>query len=324
MSRIDGDKTAVVAGGAGFIGSHLCEALIAHGARVICLDNLVTGLTANLDSFADQGRLEFYEVDVSERLPDNLPHADFVFNLASPASPKDFGPLALEILRVSSQGTDHLLEYARVCDATFVQASTSEVYGEPEEHPQVESYWGRVNSVGQRSCYDEGKRYAEALVMAYRRLHHVDGRLARIFNTYGPRMRPDDGRVVTNFICQARAGEPLTLYGDGSQTRSFCFVTDTVAGLIALAEADREAIDAERPAYNTGNPSEITVRQFAERVREVCDSTSELKNIPLPQADDPTRRCPDTSKLRELTGWAPEVDLDAGLRQTRDWLALQE
>jgi UDP-glucuronate decarboxylase len=324
MARIGEESTAVVAGGAGFIGSHLCEALTARGARVICLDNLVTGLRANLDSFAEQGRLEFIEVDVSDGLPDGLPDADFVFNLASPASPKDFGPLALEILRVSSEGTRHLLEHARASDAVFVQASTSEVYGEPEEHPQVESYWGRVNSVGERSCYDEGKRYAEALVMAYRRLHDVDGRLARIFNTYGPRMRPDDGRVVTNFICQARAGEPLTLYGDGLQTRSFCFVADTVAGLIALAEADRDAIDAERPAYNMGNPSEITVREFAERVLEVCDSASELKTIPLPQADDPTRRCPDTTKLRELTGWVPAVDLAEGLRHTRDWLALQE
>ncbi|MCD6360111.1 MAG: NAD-dependent epimerase/dehydratase family protein [Armatimonadetes bacterium] len=324
MARIDGSTTIVVAGGAGFIGSHLCEALLERGARVVCLDNLITGVRANIRPFEEDEGFEFIEADIIEGLPGDLPEADVVFNMASPASPKDFGPLALEILRVSSEGTRHLLEYARSCGAVFVQASTSEVYGDPLEHPQEESYWGHVNCVGERSCYDEGKRYAEALVMAYRRLYGVDGRLARIFNTYGPRMRPDDGRVVTNFIGQANVGEPLTIYGDGTKTRSFCYVADTVGALTALAEADEERIDAERPAYNIGNPSEITILEFAERVRHICGSDSELRMVPLPQADDPTRRCPVIDRITELTGWVPRVELEEGLRLTRDWLALQE
>ncbi|HUS81452.1 MAG TPA: NAD-dependent epimerase/dehydratase family protein [Armatimonadota bacterium] len=324
MTRAASGSTAIVAGGAGFIGSHLCEKLLSRGAHVLCLDSLITGARSNIEPFTADPRFRFIEVDISEGLPDDLPDADVVFNLASPASPKDFRSLALQILRVAGEGTRHLLEHARACSAVFVQASTSEVYGEPLEHPQTESYWGHVNPVGERSCYDEGKRYAEALIMAYRRLHNVDGRLARIFNTYGPRMRPDDGRVVPNFILQALAGEPLTIYGDGTRTRGFCFVEDTVAALVALADADPDAIDADLPAYNIGNPEEITIRQFAERVRDVCGSSSELKVVPLPQADDPTRRCPVIDRMRALTGWEPVVGLEEGLRQTRDWLAQQE
>jgi len=323
MPIIDQQTTALVAGGAGFIGSHLCETLLARGAQVVCLDSLITGVRANLQHFADHPRFQFREVDLVAGLPSDLPRADVVFNLASPASPKDFGPLAVEILRVGSEGTRHLLEYARACGAVFVHASTSEVYGDPEVHPQDESYWGKVNCLGLRSCYDEAKRYAEALIMAYRRRYGLDGRMARIFNTYGPRMRPDDGRVVTNFICQAQAGQPLTIYGDGSQTRSFCYVADTVAALIALAEAEAQALDPELPAYNVGNPVEITIRQLAERVRAICQSDSELVFVPLLHVDDPTRRCPVIDRIHALTGWWPRVDLDEGLRRTRDWLAGQ-
>jgi len=312
---------AVVTGGAGFIGSHLCEELLARGAEVYCLDNLVTGVTENLDGFIDAARFHFLEVDISEKLPDGLPAPDVIFNLACPASPKDFGPLALEILDVCSRGTRNMLELARAHGAVFVQASTSEVYGEPEVHPQTEEYWGHVNSIGERSCYDEGKRYAEALVMAYRRLHDVDARLGRIFNTYGPRMRPDDGRVVPNFMQQALVGEPLTIYGDGMQTRSFCYVGDTVAGLLALADAGADRVDEANPAYNIGNGEEITILEFARRVNEACGSSSELQMVPLPHADDPTRRCPDTAKLRGLSGWRAQVSLEEGLARTAEWFA---
>jgi len=241
--------------------------------------------------------------------------------LACPASPVDFGPLALEILEVCTTGMRNMLEQARAHGAVLVQASTSEVYGEPEVHPQSEDYWGHVNPTGVRSCYDEGKRCGEALAMAFRRTHGVDARLARIFNTYGPRMRLDDGRVVPNFMRQAFAHEPLTLYGDGSQTRSFCYVTDTVAGLLALADADPHMIDDMCPAYNVGNGVEITIAEFAEQVRQACDSASEIVMVPLPQKDDPTRRRPVTTKLRELTGWRPTVSLEEGLRRAAEWFA---
>jgi len=313
--------TTIVTGGAGFIGSHLCEALLARGAQVVCIDSLLTGDIRNLDSFIDDPRLRFVEADIGEGLPEGLPAPEVIFNLACPASPKDFERLSLEILDVCSRGMVNVLELAREHGATLVQASTSEVYGEPEVHPQTEDYWGCVSSVGDRSCYDEGKRYAEALVMAYRRRHGVDARLARIFNTYGPRMRLDDGRVVPNFVCQALGGEPLTIYGDGSQTRSFCYVADTVAGLLALADADPDAIDAACPAYNIGNGAEITVLEFAQCVLGACGTSGELQRVPLPQSDDPTRRRPDTSKLSALTGWRCRTDLATGLALTTEWFA---
>ncbi len=313
--------TAVVTGGAGFIGSHLCEALLERGEEVVCIDNLLTGDIRNLDDFIDDPRFRFIEADIGEGLPEDLPAPDVIFNLACPASPKDFEALSLEILDVCSRGMVNVLELARESGAVLVQASTSEVYGEPEVHPQIEDYWGHVSSVGERSCYDEGKRYAEALVMAYRRRHGVDARLARIFNTYGPRMRIDDGRVVPNFVCQALGGRPLTIYGDGMQTRSFCYVADTVAGLLALADADPGDIDVACPAYNIGNGTEITVLEFAECVMDACGTSAEVQRVPLPQSDDPTRRRPDTSKLTALTGWRCETDLATGLALTTEWFA---
>lgn len=313
----------LVTGGAGFLGSHLVDRLLADGHEVIAMDNLITGSVDNIAHLAGNRRFHFIHHDVTNYIyiKGGL---DAILHFASPASPVDYLELPIQTLKVGSLGTHNALGLAWAKGARFLLASTSEVYGDPLVHPQPETYWGHVNQIGPRGVYDEAKRFAEAMTMAYHRAHDVDTRIVRIFNTYGPRMRPDDGRVVTNFICQARAGEPLTLYGDGSQTRSFCYVADTVAALIALAEADAEAIDAERPAYNVGNPTETTIREFAERVREVCASESELVLVPLPQADDPTRRCPVTDKIRQLTGWSPQVVLEEGLRRTRDWLALQE
>lgn len=315
--------TVWVTGGAGFIGSFMCEALLNRGADVWCIDNLLTSTGENIATLRGVPRFTFVKADICEELPDELPAPNLIMNLACPASPVDFGPLSLEILHVCSIGMRNVLEQARRHGSIVVQASTSEVYGEPEVHPQTEDYWGHVNSIGERSCYDEGKRYAEALIVAYRRRHGVDGRLARIFNTYGPRMRLDDGRVVPNFMCQALQGEPLTLYGDGTQTRSFCYVTDTVAGLLAIADADAAAIDPANPAYNVGNGAEITIAEFADEVRGACASDSEVVTVPLPQADDPTRRRPDTTKLRELAGWLPAVSVGEGLSLTAEWFAAE-
>jgi len=316
-------QTVTVSGGAGFIGSHLCEELLRGGAEVFCLDNLITGVQQNIASLLDDPKFHFIECDITNGVPTDLPAMDVIFNLACPASPKDFAPLAIQILRVCSEGTLNMLQLARKHGAIFVQASTSEVYGEPQVHPQREDYWGHVNPIGERSCYDEGKRYAEALAMAYRRLHGVDARLARIFNSYGPRMRPDDGRVAPNFILQALAGEALTIYGDGTQTRGFCYVTDTVAALLALAGVDKCAVDDACPAYNIGSGDEHTILEFAEHVKRVCQSNSRLELVPLPHADEPTRRCPDTSKLQATTGWEPTISLQEGLEQTLRWLEQQ-
>jgi len=315
------NSTVWVTGGAGFIGSFMCEALLDRGADVWCIDSLLSSTGENVGLFEGRPGFHFVEADICEQLPGDLPAPELSMNLACPASPVDFGPLALEILEVCTTGMANMLEQARRHGAILVQASTSEVYGEPEVHPQSEDYWGHVNSIGVRSCYDEGKRCGEALAMAFRRAHGVDARLARIFNTYGPRMRLDDGRVVPNFMRQAFANEPLTLYGDGSQTRSFCYVTDTVAGLLALADADADAIDGANPAYNVGNGVEITIAEFAEQVRLACESTSEIVMVPLPQKDDPTRRRPVTTKLRELSGWRPVVSLEEGLARAAEWFA---
>jgi len=308
--------TALVAGGAGFIGSHLCRELLDRNCEVYCVDNGITGRFSNIEELRSNPRFHLVEHNIIEGLPKEPASPDLIANLACPASPTDFGPLALEIMRVSAEGTRHLLERARESDSTFLQASTSEVYGEPLEHPQEEHYWGNVNTLGTRSCYDEGKRFAEAMLMNYRWLHRLDGRMVRIFNTYGPRMRPHDGRVVPNFVRQALNHEPMTIYGDGGQTRSFCYVSDTVAGMLAVLGMEPEAIDAERPVYNVGNRRETTILEFAKTVMEVCESASELVFKPNPHADDPARRCPDTSKLHAATGWQTKVDLRDGLSAT--------
>ena len=305
-------RTVLVAGGAGFIGSHLCEALLARGDRVVAVDNLLTGRRANLAHLAHRDHFRFVEHDVCEPFDADEP-LDAVMDLASPASPVDFRTLALEILAVGSTGTRNLLDLARAHDARFFLASTSEVYGEPLVHPQPESYWGNVNPIGPRSCYDEAKRFSEALTVAYHRTHGVDVRIVRIFNTYGPRMRPDDGRVVTNFLVQALTGRPLTIYGEGTQTRSFCYVDDEVRGLLALLDGPLAG------PVNVGNPSEFTMIELAHLVLDITGSSSPLAFEPLPQ-DDPTQRRPDITVASEQLGWTPTVGLREGLERTASWL----
>jgi dTDP-glucose 4,6-dehydratase len=299
---------AVVAGGAGFLGSHLCDALLAAGHDVVALDDLSTGTLENLGPACEQPGFTFQQCDVSRDV-DVDGSLDVVFNLASPASPPAYLARPLETLAVGAEGTRRLLELAQDRGARFVHASTSEVYGDPEEHPQRETYWGNVNPIGPRSVYDESKRFAEALTMAHHRAKGADVGIARIFNTYGPRLSPGDGRVVSNFVVQALKGEPLTLYGDGTQTRSFCFVSDLVAGLLALFAAD-----ATGPV-NLGNPTELTMRELADRVLEATGSRSIVVSAPLPE-DDPTRRRPDVTLAKELLGWAPVVGFDDGLART--------
>ncbi len=302
--------TAVVTGGAGFVGGHLCRTLHGRGWRVVAVDNLVTGRRANVADLvaADDGRFALVEADVVEGIPVDEP-VDAVLHLASPASPPEYLALPIETLEVGSTGTRHALDLARAHGARFLLASTSEVYGDPLVHPQPESYWGNVNSVGPRSVYDEAKRYAEALTMAYHRTFGVDTTIARIFNTYGPGLRPGDGRVVSNFLVQAMRGEPLTVYGDGSQTRSFCYVADEVRGLLALLDSDLVG------PVNLGNPDEFTVLELAALVLEVTGSTSEIVHRELP-LDDPQVRRPDISLARDKLGWQPEVPLRDGLRRT--------
>ncbi|SDZ34759.1 dTDP-glucose 4,6-dehydratase [Amycolatopsis xylanica] len=297
---------ALITGGCGFVGSHLAEHLSRQGTEIICVDNLATGDRAHAIG-------EFVEHDVTEPLP-RLPHCDAVFHLASAASPRDYFRLPIETLRAGSLGTAHALDFARAHGARFVLASTSEVYGDPLEHPQRESYWGNVNPIGPRSVYDEAKRYAEALTSAYRREHGTDTAIARIFNTYGPRMRPGDGRLIPTLIGQALAGEPLTVHGDGLQTRSLCYVDDTVRGLIALA------LSGHAGPVNLGNPDEYTVLEIAERVREVTGSDSPVEHGE-PDTDDPRRRCPDIGLARQALGWWPETPLEKGLGQTVEWFA---
>jgi dTDP-glucose 4,6-dehydratase len=303
----------VVAGGAGFVGSHLCDALLARGDRVVCLDDLSTGRRDNLAGALADDRFELVVVDVSAEVVVDGP-VDAVCHLASPASPPAYLRRPLETLAVGSEGTRRLLELAAAHRARFLLASTSEIYGDPVVHPQTESYRGNVDPTGPRSVYDEAKRFAEAMTMAWRRTHGVDTAIARIFNTYGPRLAPGDGRVVSNFIVQALEDRPLTVYGDGSQTRSLCYVDDQVRGLLALLDAD------EPGPVNIGNPDERTVLELAGKVKELTGSTSQVVFEPLP-TDDPTRRCPDITRARQALGWAPEVDLDDGLRRTIEHFA---
>jgi nucleoside-diphosphate-sugar epimerase len=299
-------RRVLVAGGAGFIGSHLCRRLVREGAEVVCVDSCITGRTENVADLRE--RFSFVQHDISEPLPVEPP-IDLIFNLASPASPVDYAAHPLETLRVSSIGTMNLLEVASRCDATMAHASTSEVYGDPEVHPQTEEYWGRVNPVGPRSPYDEGKRFAEAAAMAYHRLGRARVRIARIFNTYGPAMRAGDGRMIPAFIDQALSGRPLTVFGDGSQTRSLCYVEDMVSGLIALSRA------AAPGPYNLGNPDERTVLEVAKLVIELTGSKSSIEFKPLPE-DDPRRRRPDIGRARRDLGWSPAVPLQEGLAAT--------
>jgi dTDP-glucose 4,6-dehydratase len=287
--------------------------LLARGDEVVCIDNLVTGRRANIDHLADHGRFEFREHDVVKEFDVDGP-VDVVMNLASPASPKDYLGLPLETLEVGSTGTRNLLDLAHRHDAVFFVASTSEVYGDPLVHPQPETYWGHVNPIGERSVYDEAKRFSEALTMAYRRVHDLDVRIVRIFNTYGPRMQVDDGRVVSNFIVQALRGEPLTIYGDGRQTRSFCYVDDEIAGFLALLDS------AQTDPINIGNPDEFTMLELAELVLELTDSTAGMTYAALP-SDDPRQRRPDISKAADLLGWRPQVDLRSGLATTIPYFA---
>jgi dTDP-glucose 4,6-dehydratase len=301
----------VVAGAAGFIGSHLCDRLLAEGHAVVGLDNFLTGAPRNLAHLASHPHFEFIEQDVAGAV--SVPGSvDFVANLASPASPRDYLEHPIETLDVGSAGTRRLLELARAKGARFLQASTSECYGDPLEHPQVETYWGNVNPVGPRSCYDESKRFAEALTMAYHRTHGLPTNIVRIFNTYGPRMKLNDGRVVPAFLDQALRGEPMTVYGDGSQTRSFCYVSDLVDGLYRLMHAE------ERYPVNIGNPSEITILEFARQIRDLTGSRSEIVFRPLPE-DDPRQRRPNIAKARALLGWEPRVPLEEGLRATVEY-----
>jgi nucleoside-diphosphate-sugar epimerase len=311
----------LVAGGAGFIGSHLCDELLQRGHTVVAVDNFVTGRARNIGHLDGHERFAFVEADVCRPLPDRITASgpfDMVMNLASPASPSDFATIPLEILEVGSTGCRNLLELAADHRARFFLASTSEVYGDPLVHPQPETYWGNVDPIGPRSCYDEAKRYAEALTMAYHRARGVEVRIARIFNTYGPRMRPDDGRVVTNLIVQALRGEPLTLYGDGTQTRSFCFVTDEVLGLLHVALGDVDG------PVNVGSTDEYTMRELAETVLEVTGSASDIVCVPLPpeRTGDPAQRRPDDTRIRSL-GWAPTVDLRSGLSAMADAIAAE-
>ena len=303
----------VVTGGAGFLGSHLCELLLARGNEVVAVDNLCTGRLENIRPLTGLPGFRFVRHDVSRPFAVDGP-VDAVLHLASPASPQDYLRLPIETLTVGSLGTLHTLELARDKGARYLFASTSEVYGDPRVHPQPEAYWGNVNPVGPRSVYDEAKRFGEALTMAFHREHGLDVRISRTFNTYGPRMRPHDGRVVSNFIVAALAGKPLTVYGDGSQTRSFCFVDDQVRGLAALLDSDHVG------PVNIGNPEELTVLELARAVLELSGSGAEIVFEPLP-ADDPTQRRPDIGLAAEVCRWRPTVGLRDGLERTISWFA---
>jgi dTDP-glucose 4,6-dehydratase len=300
----------LVTGGAGFLGSHLCDALLARGESVVCADNLLTGRTQNLAHLQHEPRFEFRQQDVSRAF--DFGKVDYIFHLASPASPVDYLEHPLETLQVGSVGTMNCLELAKNYHAKFLLASTSECYGDPLEHPQKETYWGHVNPIGPRSVYDEAKRFAEAATMAYHRHHTVDTRIVRIFNTYGPRLQINDGRVISNFLKQALRGEDLTVYGDGSQTRSFCYVSDEVAGILALAKSD------EHEPTNIGNPGEFTILECAQVVLDVTGSGSKIRFEPLPQ-DDPRQRRPDIGKAQRLLGWEPKIDLRTGLRMSLEY-----
>lgn len=298
---------ALVTGGAGFLGSHLCDALLAEGQHVICLDNLLTGREANIRHLADEPRFEFLKLDVSD--PFDVGRIDYVFHFACPASPEDYMRRGVATLKAGSYGTFNALEMARKYLAGFLLASTSECYGDPLEHPQKETYWGHVNSVGPRSVYDEAKRFSEAATMAYYRYHNVNTRIVRIFNTYGPRLQLNDGRVISNFMKQALRGEDLTVYGTGNQTRSFCYVDDEIDGILRLSHSQ------EHFPVNIGNPDEFTILECARKVLEITGSSSKIRFEPVPE-DDPRRRCPDISKARILLGWEPKIDLSTGLKKS--------
>ena len=304
----------IVTGAAGFLGSHLSEALLAEGHAVVGIDDCSTGSRENLAELLDYERFEFVEHDVT--LPFDVGPVDYVFNFASPASPGDYMRLGIETLLVGSQGTLHALEQARKYNAGFLQASTSECYGDPLEHPQREDYWGNVNPIGPRSVYDEAKRFAEALTMAFHRYHGVNTRIVRIFNTYGPRLRAGDGRVISNFLTQALRGEDITVYGDGQQTRSFCYVSDLIDGILRLSQSD------EHLPVNIGNPTEMTVLECARQVLAVTGCRSEIRYEPLPQ-DDPSRRRPDISRASALLGWKPAIDLRTGLELSLGYFRAQ-
>jgi len=302
----------LVTGGAGFIGSHLCDRLLAAGHTVVCVDNFITGSRRNLESLTGNPRFELFERDVVDAFD---AEADLIFHLASPASPKGYGRHPLETAMTNSLGTVNLLELARRKGARFLLVSTSEIYGEPTVHPQTEDYWGNVNSLGPRACYDESKRFAEAVSMIFVREHRLDLRIVRLFNTYGPRMDPEDGRIVPTFIVQALANEPMSVFGDGSQTRSLCYVDDLVDGLERVMFAEGQS----GQVFNLGNPDEHTVLEYARLIRDLCGSRSEIVFGDLPE-DDPSRRRPDISKAERLLGWRPNIPLEEGLRQTIAWL----
>ena len=303
-------KRAAVTGGAGFLGSHLCDALLGEGWNVAAVDNLLTGRLANFDHLRNEPRFEFIEKNICE--PFDPGRVDYVFHFASPASPVDYTVHGIHTLKVGSFGTFHALGVAKKYGAKYLVSSTSECYGDPLEHPQRETYWGNVNPIGPRSVYDEAKRFAEAVTMAYRRYHNIDTRIARIFNTYGPRMQLNDGRVVPNFMKQALRGEDLTVYGDGRQTRSFCHVSDEIDGFMRLSKSD------EHLPVNIGNPNEFTILECAQLVLKVTGSSSKICHEPLPQ-DDPKQRQPDITKARTLLGWEPKIDLETGLRLSLDY-----
>jgi dTDP-glucose 4,6-dehydratase len=298
-------QRALVTGGAGFLGSHLCDALLAEGYSVIAVDNLLTGREINLQPLRSEPHFEFRKLDINE--PFDCGKVDYVFHFACPASPVDYMQHGIATLKVGSHGTLHALEIALKYGAKYLISSTSECYGDPLEHPQKETYWGHVNPIGPRSVYDESKRFAEALTMAFHRYHKVDTRIVRIFNTYGPRMQLNDGRVVPNFMKQAIRGEDLTVYGDGSQTRSFCYVSDEIDGFLRLARS------SEHQPVNIGNPDEFTILECAQKVIAATASKSKIRYEPLP-ADDPKQRRPDISKARRLLQWEPKINLEAGLK----------
>lgn len=319
-------KTTLVTGGAGFIGSHLCEKLLNDGYEVICLDNLCTGTKENVVHLLNNKNFTYLQHDITMPLKIEE-EIEYLFHLASPASPVDYQRLPIETLLTGSSGTYNALELVKEKDAAFLLASSSEVYGDPEVHPQREDYLGNVNPVGPRSCYDEAKRFAEALTMAYYRKHAMDVRIARIFNTYGPGMKKDDGRAIPNFITQALANEPITVYGDGSQTRSFCYISDMVDGICRMMFSNcREIKDftrTEGEIINLGNPDEITILELAKRIKKLTGSSSQIifKELSI---DDPRRRCPDISKAREILSWEPKVGLDDGLSKTIEWYRMKK
>jgi len=312
MGDIKADvPVSLVTGGAGFLGSHICDYLLGKGHAVIAMDNLITGNVANIEHLAGNERFRFIKQDVTEYLyiPGRI---DYIFHFASPASPIDYLELPIQTLKVGALGTHKALGLARAKKARFLLASTSECYGDPLVHPQPETYWGNVNPIGPRGVYDEAKRFAEAMTMAYHRFHGVDTKIVRIFNTYGPRMRPRDGRVVPAFITQALKNEPITIFGDGRQTRSFCYMADLIEGIYRLSQSDFHE------PVNIGNPAEMTVMDFALKIRALCGSTVELSHKPLPE-DDPKVRQPDIRRAQKLLGWSPRVDLDTGLKNTIEY-----